>query len=402
MSTQTETATISDLKLTPPDPVPAVAPMQAMGLVPVTDDQKSKLEERVDAYITDLVAQDVNSPEFGKRVDQLTNMGRKEIMEAAGQSNRFLDKPIRRMDEGSGVGADLAELRRTVEDLDPSKKGNLMSKEKLFGIIPWGNKLRNYFDSYQSSQTHISSILNRLANGKDELLMDNAAIDVERQNLWAAMGRLEQMIVMSKQLDAKLEEKAAELELSDPAKSKAIKESALFYVRQRTQDLLTQMAVTVQGYLALDLVKKNNVELVKGVDRASTTTVGALRTAVTVAQAMTNQKLVLDQVTALNTTTANIIDATGALLRDNTARIHEQAVGATIPLETLSRAFQNIYDTMDAIDTFKMKALDSMKQTSVALEQEVEKSKGYIARAEGQAQALKSTQDSGLLSALEA
>jgi uncharacterized protein YaaN involved in tellurite resistance len=402
MSSETLTTAETDLKLTPPDPVPVVTSTQAMGLVPVTDEQKTKLEERVEAYITDLIAQDVNSPEFGKRVDQLTNMGRKEIMEAAGQSNRFLDKPIRRMDEGSGVGADLAELRRTVEDLDPSKKGNLMSKDKLFGIIPWGNKLRNYFDSYQSSQTHISSILGRLANGKDELLMDNAAIDVERQNLWAAMGRLEQMIVMSKQLDAKLEEKAAELELSDPAKSKAIKESALFYVRQRTQDLLTQMAVTVQGYLALDLVKKNNVELVKGVDRASTTTVGALRTAVTVAQAMTNQKLVLDQVTALNTTTANIIDATGALLRDNTARIHEQAVSATIPLETLSRAFQNIYDTMDAIDTFKMKALDSMKQTSVALEQEVEKSKGYIARAEGQAQALKSTQESGLLSALEA
>ena len=79
-----------------------------------------------------------------------------------------------------------------------------------------------------------------------------------------------------------------------------MRETALFYVRQRTQDLLTQMAVSVQGYLALDLVKKNNVELVKGVDRASTTTVGALRTAVTVAQAMTNQRLVLGQITALN------------------------------------------------------------------------------------------------------
>jgi hypothetical protein len=42
-----------------------------------------------------------------------------------------------------------------------------------------------------------------------------------------------------------------------------------------------------------------------------------------------------------------------------------------------------------------------MKQTSEALEKEVEKSKGYIARAEGQAQALTETQDSGLLAALE-
>ena len=401
MSTETKTAVENDLKLTPPEPVVKVAPEKAAGLVPVTDDQKDKLEERVETYIAELIAQDVNSPEFGKRVDQLTNMGRKEMVEAAGQSNRFLDRPIRQMDDEQGVGADLAELRRTVEDLDPSKRGNLMTKKKLFGIIPFGNKLRNYFDSYQGAQDHISSILSRLGNGKDELLMDNAAIDVERQNMWQAMGRLEQMIVMSKQLDDKLEEKANDLDASDPEKAKAIRDSALFYVRQRTQDLLTQMAVTVQGYLALDLVKKNNVELVKGVDRASTTTVGALRTAVTVAQAMTNQKLVLDQITALNTTTASIIDGTGNMLRENTARIHEQAAGSTIPLETLSRAFQNVYDTMDDIDTFKLKALDSMKETTLALEGEIQKSKGYIARAEGQEQAKKGLDDSTLLKSLE-
>jgi uncharacterized protein YaaN involved in tellurite resistance len=401
MSIETLTATDTELKLTPPDPVAPVAPERAMGLVPVGDEVRTKLEQKVEGYITDLVAQDVNSPEFGKRVDQLTNMGRKEIMEAAGQSNRFLDRPIRQMDDGQGVGADLAQLRRTVEDLDPSKRGSLTTKKKLFGLIPWGNKLRDYFDSYQSAQGHISAVLGRLANGKDELVMDNAAIDVERQNLWKAMGKLEQMIHISKRLDERIEEKATELLASDPAKAKALRETALFYVRQRHQDLLTQMAVTVQGYLALDLVKKNNIELVKGVDRASTSTVGALRTAVTVAQAMTNQKLVLEQITALNTTTAGIIDGTGRMLRENTAVIHEQAAASTIPLETLSRAFQNIYDTMDAIDTFKLKALDSMKQTSDALEKEVEKSKGYIARAEGQAQAIKDNSDSGLLSALE-
>jgi uncharacterized protein YaaN involved in tellurite resistance len=401
MSTETTILTEPALTLTPPDPVPVVTPTQAMGLVPVSDEQQTQLDQKVEGYIADLIAQDVNSPEFGKRVDQLTNMGRTEIVEAAGQSNRFLDRPIRQMDSQSGVGADLAALRRTVEDMDPSTRGDLLTKKKLFGIIPFGNKLRNYFDSYQNAQGHISAILGRLANGRDELLMDNAAVDVERQNMWKAMGKLEQMIHISKRLDQRLEEKSAELEMSDPAKAKAIKESALFYVRQRTQDLQTQMAVTLQGYLALDLVKKNNVELVKGVERASTTTVGALRTAVTVAQAMTNQRLVLDQITALNTTTAGIIDGTGKMLRENTARIHEQAATSAIPLETLSRAFQNIYDTMDAIDTFKLKALDSMKATSDALDKEVQKSKGYIARAEGQTQALKDASEPSLLSALE-
>jgi uncharacterized protein YaaN involved in tellurite resistance len=402
MATQTA---IADKKLTleAPEPVPVVTAAEATGLVPVSDDVKSKLDEKVEGFIADLVAQDVNSPEFGKRVDQITNMGRKEIGEAAGQSNRFLDRPVRAMDSDNSVGADLAKLRRTVEDLDPGKKGDLFTRKKLFGVIPFGNKMRDYFDSYKSSQGHIQSILGALQSGKDELLMDNAAIDVERQNLWAAMGKLEQMIHVSKALDARLEEKAAELEMTDPAKAKAIKETALFYVRQRTQDLLTQMAVTVQGYLALDLVKKNNVELVKGVDRASTTTVAALRTAVTVAQALVGQKLVLDQITALNTTTANIIDSTGTMLKEQTAKIHEQAASATIPVETLQRAFQNIYDTMDNIDTFKVKALDSMKQTVDTLSKEVEKSKGYIARAEGASQA-SSGASSGpsLLSSLEA
>ncbi|MBM6577352.1 toxic anion resistance protein [Microvirga sp. SRT01] len=387
MATTTETITAEkELVLTPPDPVPTVAPAKAAGLVPVDDTKKSELETRVDSFVTDLVAQDVNSPEFGKRVDAITAMGAKEIREAAGQSNRFLDRPVRAMDQETGVGKDLAELRRVVEDLDPGKKGNLTAPQKLFGIIPFGSKMRNYFDGYKSSQTHISSILKSLASGKDELLMDNAAIDTERANLWNAMGRLEQMIHLSQAMDAKLEDKANELDHTDPAKAKAIRETALFYTRQRTQDLLTQMAVTVQGYLALDLVKKNNVELVKGVDRASTTTVAALRTAVTVAQALTNQKLVLEQITQLNTTTANIIDSTGKLLKSQTAQIHEQAAASTIPLETLQRAFQNIYDTMDAIDTFKLKALDSMKTTVTTLGNEVEKSRGYIARAEGASQ----------------
>ena len=395
MSTETQTITATPFTLTAPDPVPQVAPEQAAGLVPVSTEQKSKLDSKVDAFVNELVVADANSPAFGEKVDQITRMGQEQIRSAAAMSNRFLDRPVRAMDGDGSVGKDLAELRRTVEDLDPGRQGKLSGPRKILGIIPFGNKIKNYFDSYTSAQGHIASILTRLESGKKELHLDNAAIDTERQKLWAAMGELEQMIHIAKTLDERLEAKALELDSSDPAKAKALRESALFYVRQRTQDLLTQMAVSVQGYLALDLVKKNNVELVKGVDRASTTTVGALRTAVTVAQAMTNQRLVLGQITALNKTTADIIDSTSTLLREQTAQIHEQAASSTIPIETLQRAFQNIYDTMDEVDAFKLRALDSMKQTVTVLTSEVERSKGYIARAEGQAQAQAKVASSG-------
>ena len=377
---KTATKTESKLKLDPPEALQAVTPAEATGLVPLKDKEVSELDKRVEQFVEELAALDSNSPEFGKKVDQLTAMGRKEIAEAAGASNRFLDRPVKAIDKDSGIGADLTELRRTVEALDP--KG-ASKPRKLLGIIPFGNRVDRYFDKYRSSQTHISKILTSLANGKDELLMDNAAIDTERSGLWKTMHKLEQMVHISKSLDKQLEDKANEFDATEPAKAKAIRETALFYTRQRATDLLTQMAVTVQGYLALDLVKKNNVELVKGVDRASTTTVAALRTAVTVAQALTNQKLVLEQIGALNTTTAGMIDTTGEMLKMQTGAIHEQAASSTIPLETLQRAFQNIYDTMDQIDRFKLEALDNMKQTVTTLSSEVEKSRGYIARAEG-------------------
>ena len=383
MASEPATQTATKLKLDPPEALQPIATAEASGLVPLKSEEVSELDRKVAQFVDELAALDSNSPDFGKKVDALTAMGRKEIAEAAGASNRFLDRPVRAIDADTGIGADLTELRRTVEDLDPARHGKLLQKKKLFGIIPWGNRLRNYFDSYKSSQSHISAILARLASGKDELLMDNAAIDTERAGLWKTMHKLEQMIHISRSLDKSLEDKANELDSTEPAKAKAIRETALFYTRQRTTDLLTQMAVTVQGYLALDLVKKNNVELVKGVDRASTTTVSALRTAVTVAQAMTNQRLVLEQIGALNTTTAGMIDSTGELLRTQTGAIHEQAASSTIPLETLQRAFQNIYETMDQIDRFKLEALGNMKQTVETLSTEVEKSKGYIARAEG-------------------
>ena len=246
--------------------------------------------------------------------------------------------------------------------------------------LPFGDKVEDYFRKYQSSQSQLNAILHSLRNGQDELTKDNVSLNLEKTNLWSVMGRLNQYVYVAERLDARLSAKIAELELSDPEAAKALSQDVLFYVRQKHQDLLTQLAVSIQAYLAIDVIIKNNVELIKGVDRASTTTVSALRTAVIVAQALGNQKLVLDQITALNTTTSGMIQRTSEMLKDNSAAIQEQAASSTIGIEQLQAAFANIYATMDSIDEFKIKALDSMSQTIGVLETEVAKSKEYLDR----------------------
>jgi uncharacterized protein YaaN involved in tellurite resistance len=161
------------------------------------------------------------------------------------------------------------------------------------------------------------------------------------------------------------------------------------------QDLLTQLAVSAQGYMALDMIRKNNLELIKGVDRATTTTVSALRTAVIVSQALADQKLVLDQITALNTTTSNMIETTSQLLKDQSADVHEQAASATIDIQKLQKAFDNIYAALDEIDTYKVAALDSMQKTVDALSQEIAESQKHLERmhaeSDGEAEAAAAT-----------
>jgi uncharacterized protein YaaN involved in tellurite resistance len=372
-------ASAEPLVLSAPD-----AATQAPKMAPKVDPAVAPaLDQKVATYLDGLLSADTKSPEFAKRADDVRTMGDQDIRQAADSSNRLLATPVRALKEGglaegSKVGQTLLELRRTVEDLDPSEAS---VGRKILGIIPFGDKLQDYFRRYESAQGQLNAIIQALYNGQDELRKDNAALNLEKQNLWDTMARLNQYIYVAERLDAQLSAKIAELQIAEPERGKALSEDVLFYVRQKHQDLLTQLAVSIQGYLAIDIIIKNNVELTKGVDRATTTTVSALRTAVIVAQALANQKLVLDQIGALNTTTSNMIASTSKMLADQSATIQEQAASSTVGIEQLQAAFANIYATMDSISDFKSRALDSMSQTIGVLQTETTKATEYVERA---------------------
>jgi len=374
---------VATLTLSAPAPTQPVAVTAAPSLAPAVDPATLPgLDSKVDGFLASLMSTEPRSPEFAAKATDVRSMGDVDIRQAAESSNRLLASPVKALQsgglsEGSTVGQTLLDLRRTVEDLDPKEA---TGAKKLFGMIPFGDKIEDYFRKYQSAQSHLNGILHALRDGQDELGKDNAALNLEKQQLWDAMGRLNQYVYVAERLDAKLSANISQLEATDPERARSLRDDVLFYVRQKHQDLLTQLAVSIQNYLAIDIVIKNNIELIKGVDRASTTTVSALRTAVIVAQALGNQKLVLDQITALNTTTSGMIERTSQMLRDNSVAIQQQAASATIGLPQLQAAFQNIYATMDAIDTFKVEALDSMAATIGTLESEVTKSRSYLDR----------------------
>jgi len=380
-----------DLELTPPEAplvapaaVKPVAPAAAIGKVPIPPERQTVLDAQVEDVARTLVSLPVDGVDFKNAVNTLGAMADKEIVASAGVANSLLERPARTMTSGafgndSDVSKQMLELRRTIEKLDPSRRADLFSAKKIFGIIPFGNKVQDYFRSYESSQGHLNSIIEALYRSRDQLLRDNASIEQEKANMWKLMGQLEQYAYLARRIADAVQAQIAQIELSDPERARILKEDVLFYARQKQQDIATQMAVNIQGYMALDLVKKNNTELQKGIGRATTTTVSALRTAVVVAQAIASQKLVLDQIAALNTTTGNLIAGNARMLKDNATRVYAQASNATIDVEKLKAAFANVTQAMDDMSTFKLKAIGSMEQTVASLTGEVDKAKAYLA-----------------------
>ncbi len=107
--------------------------------------------------------------------------------------------------DGSKISRSLVDLRNQVEALDPNRQGDLLQPRKLLGLIPWGNRLHDYFQQYQSAQQHIDAIIVALYGGQDELRKDNAAIEEEKVNAWHTMEKLEQYIHVGRGIDAALE-----------------------------------------------------------------------------------------------------------------------------------------------------------------------------------------------------
>ena len=389
ISTETTIELTPPESLTPPSPVTAIEPARAEGLVKLETAKIQELDKKVDEFVNLILREQTQSEAFKTKISGVHTLANEEIRAAANISNRLLQQPVRAMnsglfDEGSTISKSLVDLRRKIEELDPTKKANLLQPKKLLGLIPWGSSIQDYFRQYESAQSHLDAIIKSLYNGQDELRKDNAAVEEEKVNAWRVMERLEQYVYVGKKIDVAISAKLGELETSDPEKARIVKEELLFYVRQKVQDLLTQLAVTVQGYLAMDMVRKNNLELIKGVDRATTTTVSALRTAVITAQALANQRLVLDQIGALNTTTSNLIEGTSSLMKQQAGKIHQQATSAAVDMEKLQLAFQNIYQTMDMVSSYKGQALDNMQKTVDLLTHEVDKSRAYLDRVRGE------------------
>ncbi|MCI5147352.1 MAG: toxic anion resistance protein, partial [Candidatus Electrothrix sp. AR3] len=265
----------------------------------------------------------------------------------------------------------LVELNVQVDELDPGKfdfEAGWFAR--LLGRLPGiGSPLQKYFIKFERADTVIDAIVRSLEEGKSQLNRDTMTLTEDQKVMRGFTYRLEKTIKLGMLIDHRLNYALErEVEPGD-AKVSFIQEELLFPLRQRIQDLQQQLAVNQQGVLAIELIVRNNKELIKGVDRSINVTVNMLTVAVTVALALANQKIVLDKIEAINKTTNRLIEETASRLKTQGAAIQKQAASTQLSIESLSRAFADIHAALDDIATFRKEALPAMAENILAMDE---------------------------------
>jgi uncharacterized protein YaaN involved in tellurite resistance len=283
-------------------------------------------------------------------------------------------------EDGSAVSNSLADLHREVKDLDPSLLD--FTKEGFLGKI--FNPIRRYFEKYERADGVIKDIIVSLDVGKATLKNDITTLDLEEDALRELTQRLNKELTLGQAMDENLSKQIEHAQASgeDEEKVRFVTEEILYPLRQRIMDLQQMAVVNQQGMIAMEVVKRNNKELIRGVDRAKTVTVTALRTAVMVASALYNQKIVLKKIELLNETTSNIIASTGRMLKEQGAAIQKQAASSTISPEVLKQAFSDAVAALQDISAFKQQALPQMQETVAQFRLLAETGEREIARLE--------------------
>jgi len=333
-----------------------------------------ELRSQADAQVEQLLSIDPTDEDARTAArEAVDSMGRDLQTRSAGRS-RMLQAPLKEIshnsEDGGEVAKSLSDLRIEVEKLDPSGLDTDAGWfTRAIGRIPGvGTPLKRYFMRYESSQTQIDAIVVSLEKGRDQLKRDNVTLGDDQKAMRELTHLLTDQIALAQALDASVVDKlAAEITADDPRRQ-FVEEDILFALRQRTLDLQQQLAVNQQGVLAIEIIIRNNRELVRGVDRAIDVTVSALQVAVTVALALAHQKIVLDKIQAINTTTSTMIAGTAERLKTQGTEIHQQASSTMLDMEALRSAFADIDTALDEISRFRREALPTMAGTILELD----------------------------------
>ncbi|MET0333798.1 MAG: toxic anion resistance protein [Rhizobacter sp.] len=376
----TATPVKDGFQLSPPEvlsPVSVAAAHQALPLAPAL---KSEVDAQVDRFMDGLLKEDIQSDTFKAKLDSAFALGREEISIASSlMQGRFMQRNFVGMEDSLAFKA-IQDMRSHLDTLNPGREGDLLQPQKLLGFIPFGNRLQAFFRKYHAAGPQLQTCMQQIYAARDDMQRDMIDIEATRTKLWDAMQKLAAAAHFAETLDSRLAAKVASLQATDAPRAKALEQEVLFYARQNLQDILTQQAVSTNGYLALDVLKKTGREMMNGCSRVASTGMSALAVAQTVARATGNQIKVMEMLGSVNSTIENLITETGRQLNQHVDKTTQFAQNPMIGMEKIKEMFDQTFKAMDAMDTFRSKAIEVMGQNNQLMHEQLARADEYLDR----------------------
>ncbi|HSH50013.1 MAG TPA: toxic anion resistance protein [Halomonas sp.] len=329
----------------------------------------AELSQRADAFVREVLSEDEDAVQRQRRA--VDEMGLALQHQAARQSE-MLKTPLRQLasqgEDGGPVAQALQELRGRMSRLDPQHhRLKPRPLDRLLRLLPgFTTRVQRYFQRFETAQQALDAIIAELTAGRDSLHRDNITLNDDQQAMRQTLDQLRRQIELGRLIDARMSRALGEI--SDEPRQRFVEEELLFPLRQRVLDLQQQRAVCQQGVLALEVIIRNNRELMRGVDRAINVTVSALSVAATVALALANQRLVLDRVESLNRATSETIAGTAQSLRRQGVDIQTRAASASLDMHALEQAFDEVMGAIDDLSRYRREALPQLADQIERLE----------------------------------
>lgn len=366
--------------LSAPDFSSPVQASAASELVNLDHDLEARVEAQAEAFVRALMVADVHGEDFKRRMDSAFRLGRKEIAEATRLNSAFTRQSYRGIENSAAYQA-MSELRGIMDRMNPVRFGDLFEPTKLLGFLPGGDRLKAYFRKFESASRQIDVLVARLSEAQDELERDAIALEESKKQLWDAMQNLKAAAHFSQVLEKKLKAQIESLRASDANRARVLEQEALFYAVQNYEGLLTQLAVSVNGYLAMEPLKKTAREMSIGIDRLKTSGMSALAVAQTIAIATGNQMRIQDALQKTREVIGNLVAQSAAQLGQHAQTVGKAATDPTLELAKLQAAFDQTFKALDAMDGFRSAAIAGMARNNEALQALIDKSKPYVERA---------------------
>jgi len=343
--------------------------------MPEVPEQNAELRTKAEDAVKQLLEIDPNNIDDKRSGVAAVESMAAEIQKKASHRSAMLKQTINTLaktgEDGGPVASSLVELQTKVEELDPNQfdfSANWL--RRTLGSLPFvGTPMAKYFARYQSAESVINNVVASLEKGRDQLKRDIITLEDDQKHLQGLTGALQQVIQYAQTVDAVLSEKLDNDLPSDDPRVPFLKEEIQFPLRQRIMDLQQQLIVSQQGVLTLEVIKRNDKELIRGVTRALGVTLNALQIAVTLALALANQRIVLEKVEAVNKTTDQLIAENAAKLRIQGVEIHKQAASAQLSMEVLKQSFADITAAIADISKFRQEALPKMAESILDMDQ---------------------------------